>query len=78
MLFLVSLPFKNMTVKSPIFSPNGKYVLWLQRKAGGPHASAMQLVRADTPLNENVSLKNVFVLLLLYSLLIFNLNLLIL
>lgn len=47
----VSLPGK--AVKSPIFSPNGDYVLWFERKSGGPHGSCVQLVKAKLPLNEN-------------------------
>ncbi|XP_056638015.1 acylamino-acid-releasing enzyme-like [Diorhabda sublineata] len=48
-----SVSLQGKSVKSPIFSPNGDYVLWLQRKSGGPHASAMQLVKTKLPLNEN-------------------------
>ncbi|CAG9862113.1 unnamed protein product [Phyllotreta striolata] len=49
----VGLPLKDVAVKSPIFSTNGEFVLWLQRKSGGPHACCMQLVKANAPLNEN-------------------------
>ncbi|CAG9830078.1 unnamed protein product [Diabrotica balteata] len=49
----VTLHLPGKAVKSPIFSPKGDYVLWLQRNSGGPHASAMELVKASVPLNEN-------------------------
>lgn len=43
------------SVKSPRFSPDGKTLVWLQREAGGPHGACLRLLRADVPLNKNVS-----------------------
>ncbi|KAJ8934689.1 hypothetical protein NQ318_015158 [Aromia moschata] len=51
----LKLPFNDISVKSPIFSPDGKLLLWLQRATGGPHASAMQLVKTTLPLTEDLS-----------------------
>nr|CAI5825040.1 unnamed protein product [Callosobruchus analis] len=53
------LPLKDMSVKSPVFSCDGKSLLWLQRKAGGPHASCMALVKTELPLIEESSVKTV-------------------
>ncbi|KAG5879727.1 hypothetical protein JTB14_023041 [Gonioctena quinquepunctata] len=44
------LPHKGIAIKSPIFTPDGNSIVWLQRKSGGPHACAMQLVKTNTPL----------------------------
>ncbi|KAJ8978653.1 hypothetical protein NQ317_019089 [Molorchus minor] len=49
----IKLPLNGHSVKSPIFSPDGKSLVWLQRKAGGPHHAAMQLVKTNLPLTEN-------------------------
>lgn len=54
-LFLVELSLENQCVKSPRFTPDGNHLIWLQRKAGGPHASAMTLCKASIPLTETVS-----------------------
>jgi acylaminoacyl-peptidase len=35
----------NKAVKSPIFTPDGKSLIWLQRDAGGPHHGAMALMK---------------------------------
>nr|CAH7731579.1 unnamed protein product [Callosobruchus chinensis] len=53
----LSLPLKDVSVKSPIFSCEGKYLLWLQRKALGPHASCMALVKTELPLTEGSSVE---------------------
>lgn len=53
-LFVVALQLEDRAVKCPIFTPNGKTILWLERKAGGPHASCMSLVRTPSPLTEQV------------------------
>ncbi|XP_066149420.1 acylamino-acid-releasing enzyme-like isoform X2 [Euwallacea fornicatus] len=46
----VELPLKNRAVKSPRFTPDGKSVIWLEREAGGPHMSCMQLAKVAVPL----------------------------
>lgn len=38
-------PLDNKAVKSPIFTPDGKSLIWLQRDAGGPHHGAMALMK---------------------------------
>ncbi|RZC35335.1 acylamino-acid-releasing enzyme, partial [Asbolus verrucosus] len=43
-------PLDNKAVKSPVFTPDGKALIWLQRDAGGPHAAAMALMKANIPL----------------------------
>lgn len=37
----------KMSVSSPRFSPDGKYLVWLQHPHGGPHQSAFALVKCD-------------------------------
>ncbi|KAJ8978652.1 hypothetical protein NQ317_019088 [Molorchus minor] len=49
----LKLPLCGYSVKSPIFSPDEKSLVWLQRKTGGPHHAAMQLVKTSLPLTEN-------------------------
>lgn len=41
----------NNCVKCPRFTPDGRYVIWLQRSLNGPHLSTMALARAEVPLN---------------------------
>ncbi|KAK7602184.1 hypothetical protein V9T40_009625 [Parthenolecanium corni] len=36
-----------LSVSSPRFSPDGKYLVWLQHPSGGPHQSAFALVKCD-------------------------------
>ncbi|XP_060528020.1 acylamino-acid-releasing enzyme-like [Cylas formicarius] len=55
----LALSLNNNSVKAPTFSPDGKTLLWLQRSAGGPHASGMALVKADTPLSKDSLVKTV-------------------
>ncbi|KAJ8927445.1 hypothetical protein NQ314_020115 [Rhamnusium bicolor] len=50
----LKLPLNGQAVKSPIFSPDGQFILWLQRRVGGPHVSGMSLVKTSLPLTENV------------------------
>ncbi|XP_066246255.1 acylamino-acid-releasing enzyme-like isoform X2 [Euwallacea similis] len=45
----VELQFQNKAVKSPRFTPDGGSVIWLQREAGGPHMSCMQLAKVAVP-----------------------------
>ncbi|CAH1156028.1 unnamed protein product [Phaedon cochleariae] len=47
------LPLVGVALKSPIFTPDGGSIIWLQRKTGGPHASCMQLVKTELPLTAN-------------------------
>lgn len=49
----LKLNLEGLAVKSPIFTPDGRSLVWLQRKAGGPHASGMMLVKTELPLSEN-------------------------
>jgi hypothetical protein len=35
---------EGQSVHSPRFSPNGEYLVWLQRPSGGPHHAAQKLV----------------------------------
>ncbi|KAL0272657.1 UNVERIFIED_CONTAM: hypothetical protein PYX00_005534 [Menopon gallinae] len=39
---------QNRSVRSPRLSPDGKYLFWLQRMAGGPHHACQELIRFDT------------------------------
>ncbi|GBP39847.1 Acylamino-acid-releasing enzyme [Eumeta japonica] len=39
----------EMAVRSPRFSPNGDKLVWLQRKATGPHYSGLELVSVPWP-----------------------------
>ncbi|XP_046424381.1 acylamino-acid-releasing enzyme-like [Neodiprion fabricii] len=41
------LSANNCAVRSPRFSPNGKYLIWLERQAGGPHHNAQRLMRKE-------------------------------
>jgi acylaminoacyl-peptidase len=55
----------NKAVKSPIFTPDGKSLIWLQRDAGGPHHGAMALMKTtaaplDSKVSVQVALKNFF------------------
>lgn len=54
--FQEELSSDDYSVKSPRFSPDGKTLVWLQRKAGGPHGACMKLLRADVPLSKDVSI----------------------
>lgn len=51
----MSINLKNKSVKSPTLTENGKDLVWLQRDAGGPHASAMSLVKTTLPISETVN-----------------------
>lgn len=42
--FLDILSGEGQAVRSPRFSPDGQYLIWLQRKAGGPHHGGHQLM----------------------------------
>lgn len=55
-MFLEEISSDEYSVKSPRFSPDGKTLVWLQRKAGGPHAACLRLLRADVPLSKNVGI----------------------
>ncbi|CAH0554422.1 unnamed protein product [Brassicogethes aeneus] len=46
-------------VKSPIFTPDGKHIIWLQRESGGPHATCMSLVKTEVPLAQKSDVKTV-------------------
>ncbi|XP_012268922.2 acylamino-acid-releasing enzyme-like [Athalia rosae] len=35
----------NCAVRAPRFSPDGRYLVWLEREAGGPHHNAQRLMR---------------------------------
>lgn len=48
--FLDELLLDNKAVKSPIFSPDGNWILWIQRKSGGAHACCNALVKTNAPL----------------------------
>lgn len=37
----------TMSVCSPQFSPDGKYLVWLQCPVGGPHFSASALIKCN-------------------------------
>ncbi|EFA09948.1 acylamino-acid-releasing enzyme [Tribolium castaneum] len=50
----VPFPLNNKAVKCPIFTPDGKNLIWLQRDAGGPHHSAMALMKAPLPLDSKM------------------------
>lgn len=54
-LILAALTLENKSVKSPVFTADGNYLIWLQRNAGGPHAACMTLVKAALPLSEKVN-----------------------
>ncbi|XP_049824230.1 acylamino-acid-releasing enzyme-like isoform X2 [Aethina tumida] len=55
----VELGLEKSSVKSPRFTPDGKTIIWLQRSAGGPHASAMALKKTQAPLKENSTIETV-------------------
>ena len=55
--FLGRFALEGKAVKSPIFTPDGKFLIWLQRDAEGPHHSAMALMKAALPLSEKVRQK---------------------
>lgn len=44
---LVTLSGENLSVQSPRFSPDGKYLVWLQRPFGGPHHAVHSLVKLN-------------------------------
>ncbi|XP_030750320.1 acylamino-acid-releasing enzyme-like [Sitophilus oryzae] len=46
------LNLKDNSVNSPIFTPDGNSLVWLQRRAGGPHKTCMALVKTSVPLND--------------------------
>ncbi|XP_076266303.1 acylamino-acid-releasing enzyme-like isoform X2 [Rhynchophorus ferrugineus] len=54
-----TLSLNNKSVKSPIFSPDGKYLVWLQRNSGGPHMSCMKLVKINVPFNTDSNVETV-------------------
>ncbi|GLV34314.1 uncharacterized protein CBL_00242 [Carabus blaptoides fortunei] len=39
----------NRSVSAPRFSPDGKYLIWLEKDVGGPHNAAMTLMRLELP-----------------------------
>ncbi|XP_039292274.1 acylamino-acid-releasing enzyme isoform X2 [Nilaparvata lugens] len=41
------LTSEGLSVRSPRFSPDGKYLLWLERKVGGPHNGAQRLIKYE-------------------------------
>lgn len=43
--FVGILSGDGLAVRSPRFSPDNKYLLWLERPAGGPHHGAHSLIR---------------------------------
>lgn len=45
--FQAVLNDESMSVFSPKFSPDGKYLVWLQRPMDGPHHTACELVKCD-------------------------------
>lgn len=53
------LDLKSESVKSPIFTPDGKSLVWLQRKADGPHMAGMALVKTSVPLNDKSKVQTV-------------------
>ncbi|XP_050303713.1 acylamino-acid-releasing enzyme-like [Anthonomus grandis grandis] len=55
----VELSLKDTAVKSPVFTPNGKEIVWLQRPSFGPHMACMELVKADFPLKAETVPKTV-------------------
>lgn len=50
----MELSLKDSAVKSPIFTPDGKSLVWLERQADGPHMTCMALVKASVPLKKDV------------------------
>ena len=54
-LVLDQLNLKDMAVRNPSFTLDGQTLVWLQRKAGGAHASCLSLVKTRVPLEVNVS-----------------------
>lgn len=42
-------------VRSPRLSPDGKYLVWLERNAGGPHHNAHRLMQLDLQSNEKTA-----------------------
>lgn len=59
----------NKAVKSPIITVDGKELLWLQREAGGPHASTMLLVKTCLPINSMVCIicLKYYILVMIYN-----------
>ncbi|KAL1514050.1 hypothetical protein ABEB36_003373 [Hypothenemus hampei] len=49
----LELDLENTAVKSPIFTPNGNQVVWLERATGGPHLTCMRLVKTNVPLTRD-------------------------
>lgn len=54
LIIVAALALENKAVKSPVFTSDGNYLIWLQRNAGGPHAACMALVKSPLPLVEKV------------------------
>ncbi|XP_077282903.1 acylamino-acid-releasing enzyme-like isoform X2 [Arctopsyche grandis] len=48
---------KGKSVRSPRFSSDGKYLIWLQRDDAGPHHGCHQLVKTSWPLTEEPSIE---------------------
>lgn len=45
--FLEKLSSDGCAVHSPRFSPDKKYLIWLEREAGGPHHNAHRLMHLE-------------------------------
>lgn len=52
MFLLEQLSEKNRTVSAPRFSPDGKYLIWLEKEVGGPHHAAMTIMRLELPVSD--------------------------
>lgn len=52
---LAKFPLTDQSVKSVRFTSDGQSVIWLQRKAGGPHGAALSLVKTALPITEDVN-----------------------
>lgn len=57
-ILIAVLSDEAMAVQTPRFTPDGKYLVWLQRPYGGPHHGAHAIVKYNWSTKEVKSLRN--------------------